>query len=223
MHDKVTPTTYKSFCDAARDALQEENDLLLNETLPRLEAEDCRWHPNGFAVFHIDDHHKLGQLRLHIWPSSPRVVRPGAPPIHSHVWHLCSRVLVGTYTETLYEEIHGAAVEAAQEYRSADIDYLVNRNSFGPSKTSLLRPTSVVSVSAGQFHVVEAGIPHETLIETEAFVATLMIASHPKIQNATVYSASQIASSSYDRPSVSQQEKLTMLNLLNQELARSVV
>ncbi|WP_157365100.1 hypothetical protein [Arthrobacter sp. QXT-31] len=222
MEDKATATTFIEFCDAARDALQEESDRLLDMTLPRLKTEECRWHPNGFAVFHIDDHHKLGQLRLHIWPNSPRVLRPDAPPIHSHVWHLCSQVLVGTYSETLFEEIQGPGLEV-QEYQSADIDYLVDRNSFGPTKTSLIRPTSTVTVSAGQLHVVEAGIPHETQIQSEAFVATLMIASHPRMQKATVYSDSQIASNSYDRPLVPQEEKLTMLNTLNQELARSVV
>ena len=219
MEDKDKATAFKDFCDAARHALQKESDRLLDITLHRLKTEESRWHPNGFAVFHVDDHHKLGQLRLHIWPDSPRVLRPDAPPIHSHVWHLCSQVLVGRYSETLFEEIQSPDV-GVQEYQSADIDYLVDRNSFGPIKRSQLRPTSVVSVSAGQLHVVEAGIPHETQIQPDTFVATLMIASRPEMQSATVYSDSQITSSSYERPTVTQEEKFTMLDKLNQELSR---
>ena len=94
---------YQVFQELARSALEEETIRLSEKGFEQLSSLESRWHPNGFAVFHLNDHHELGNLRLHIWPDTARVNRPGGAPIHTHAWHLCSRVLSGTYTETIYE------------------------------------------------------------------------------------------------------------------------
>lgn len=213
MHDNISSIAFDSFCDAARIALRRESDGLLSETLPALKSSQCTWHPNGFAVFHINDHHELGKLRLHIWPSSGRVGRAEAPPIHSHVWHLCSQILAGTYSETLYEESRSGSEQAAT-YHSADIDYLVNRDAFEPAESTHLRPTSKLTVTAGEFHTVQAGVPHETVIGENSFVATLLLTSAPQLTHASVYAPKQISVSSYDRPILNDAEKFLLLDRL---------
>src|ERR1017187_10377478 len=66
------------------------------------EPRQGRWHPNGFAVFHIGDAKGLGEMRLHVWPRGKRVGLVGQPAIHSHPWDLCSLVVAGCYRDTLY-------------------------------------------------------------------------------------------------------------------------
>lgn len=214
--DKRDEASYESFCEAARGKLEHETDRLLSGTIERLIEKECTWHPNGFAVFHIEDHHDLGKLRLHIWPNSKRVTRTNGPPIHSHVWHLCSRVLVGTYGETLYIEAQPDA--GGREYHSADINYSLDRNSFSKSGKSHLRALEKITVTAGQFHAVQAGIPHETLIDENTFVATLLFTSIPTMERASVFDAETIPASSYTRPVLTHEEKLKLLRHLKEEL-----
>lgn len=217
MEDKHGMESYESFCDAAKAALDLEADRLLDGTIARLSENPGTWHPNGFAVFHVDAQHELGDLRLHIWPNSGRTTRPDAPPIHTHVWHLCSRILAGTYAETLFEDSR-PEWEGASEYTSAEIDYLLNRNSFYTSGKAHLRPSWTTVVSPGQFHTVPAGVAHETNISEDLFVATLLLTSRPILEHATVFGTKPIPASTYTRPVVSKDQQLKLLQHLEREL-----
>lgn len=208
---------FRAFCESAGIALEREADRLLDHVIEGLYSLECRWHPNGFAVFHIDDDHELGNLRLHIWPDGERVTRSDDAPIHTHVWHLCSRILVGTYRETIYAESGPDSMDST-EYHSASIDYLHDKDSFTAASNALLRPKTTTLDSAGTFHLVPAGVPHETLIDDGSFVATLLITSHPVSKKAIMYSPEEIRPSSYDRPVLSDDEKIELLGRLKQEL-----
>ncbi|GAA2177245.1 hypothetical protein GCM10009784_27120 [Arthrobacter parietis] len=145
------------------------------------------------------------------------MVRTQAPPIHSHVWHLYSQILAGSYSETLYEEITDDSTQA-EIYHCAEIDYLVNRNVFEAVGEKTLRPTSHLTVTAGENHTVPAGIPHETHIEESSFVATLLITSAPQATHASVYSKNRILEDSYDRPVLHDAEKFALLAKLTDSL-----
>lgn len=133
-HDNAS---YKRFCATARKALEQEANQLQGRSFEQLASLEARWHPNGFAVFHIHEDHDLGNLRLHIWPDTARVNRPGGAPIHTHAWHLCSRVLSGTYTETIYEEVNSGTA-SGKRYHRGTINYLEDRNSITNSGDSCL-------------------------------------------------------------------------------------
>lgn len=212
-----TGLNYEDFCTRARLALKLEADRLSADSFRQLRTLDCAWHPKGFAVFHIDDNHPLGKLRLHIWPDSDRVTRSDDAPIHTHVWHLCSRILTGTYSETLYEK-SGVDVHDARAYYSADIDYLIDKDSFTASRKAFLKPVATTRNTHGEFHEVEANVPHETLIAEKSFVATLLLTSLPVSDQATMYSPTPIPASTYDRPALTDDEKTIMLQRLDQEL-----
>lgn len=208
---------FETFCESASVALEQELGHLLKNATDRLSSLEGKWHPNGFAVFHINDHHELGNLRLHIWPDTERIIRPDDAPIHTHAWHLCSRILVGTYAETLYEKIGPESVEAS-EYYSASIDYLVDKDSFSASDNAFLRPLATTQDTAGGIHTVPAGVPHETHIEEGIFVATLLIASCPVSEKVTMYSPEEIHDGGYQRPALSQDQKMELLSRLEQEI-----
>jgi hypothetical protein len=208
---------YRAFCAAAGAALEHEAHLLCNTPLDRLLTFESRWHPNGFAVFHLDDDHSLGKLRLHIWPDSERVVRPDDAPIHTHVWHLCSRILTGPYSETIYE-LSGPETAESREYHSAAINYLVDKDSFTAPSRAFLKKVTTTHVTNGGFHTVAADVPHETHVGEESFVATLLITSQPASVQAIMYSSEVIRSSSYERPLLTQAQKMKLLGRLEQEI-----
>lgn len=220
MKRQSATASYKRFCEVARSALEEETVRLHERGLEQLASLEARWHPNGFAVFHLDDHHELGNLRLHIWPDTLRVTRPDGAPIHTHAWNLCSRILTGTYTETIYEEVNLGIVDAGHYY-SATINYLVDKNSIlGPS-TALLKPTVKIQAASGDHHEIAAGVPHETDIPTGIFTATLLFTSSPVLDTVMVYSPEEIHSSSYQRPPLNRNQKVSLLQRLEQESAIS--
>ncbi|MGM7670279.1 hypothetical protein [Microbacterium sp. A93] len=208
---------YATFCESARVALENEAEILLDSSLSRLSSLKSTWHPNGFAVFHLNDEHELGKLRLHIWPDAERIVRPDDAPIHSHVWHLCSHILAGTYSETLYEKVSPGSAQSS-EYHSVAIDYLVDKDTFASPGTACLRPASTILANAGEFHLVPAEMPHETHIGERSFVATLLLTSNPVSGQAIMYSPEEIQTSTYHRPVLSREQKMELLSQLEHEV-----
>lgn len=209
---------YQAFQERARSALEEEAIRLFEQGFEQLSSLESRWHPNGFAVFHLNDHHELGNLRLHIWPDTTRVNRPEGAPIHTHAWHLCSRVLAGTYIETIYGEDSSGTVSAKRYYRGT-INYLEDKNSITDPGSSLLRPTIEVEVTEGKYHEVAAGVPHETCISEGEFTATLLITSPPILEKVHVYSPEEITPSNYHRPALTSDEKMRLLHHLGRQTA----
>lgn len=212
-HDAAS---YKRFCEAARRALEKETIRLQERGFEQIASLEGRWHPNGFAVFHLDDDHELGNLRLHIWPDTLRVNRPEGAPIHTHAWNLCSRILTGTYIETLYKEATPEMV-GAEHYYSATINYLVDKNSILDPSTARLRPTVKIEAASGDHHEVAAGVPHETHIPTGIFTATLLFTSPPLLDTVMVYSPREIHPSNYQRPVLTENQKASLLSRLGRE------
>ncbi|MDT9409728.1 hypothetical protein [Corynebacterium rouxii] len=214
-HDNAS---YKRFCEAARKALEQEANQLQGCGFEQLAFLEARWHPNGFAVFHIHEDHDLGNLRLHIWPDTARVNRPGGAPIHTHAWHLCSRVLSGTYTETIYEEVN-SGTGSGKRYHRGTINYLEDRNSITNSGDSLLRPAFKMKATERKYHEVLAGVPHETYISEGEFTATILITSPPILEKVHVYSPEEITPSNYHRPTLTSDEKVRLLHHLGWKTA----
>lgn len=209
---------FKSFCELASVALERETRNLASTAVEQFSSLEARWHPTGFVVFHIAGSYGLGDLRLHIWPAGERVVRPAGAPIHTHAWHLCSRILAGTYTETIYEESTPRA-PGAKCYQSGNINYLVDKDSVVSGGKALLRPKVTTRSVSGDFHMVPADVPHETLIEKNSFVATLLVTSRPVSKKVTMYSPEEIRDSSYTRPLVTADKKMEILQRLERELS----
>lgn len=218
-HEHV-PVEYAAFCDSARVALEHEARLLRDNDLDQVSAFEGTWHPNGFAVFYLNEEHPLGKLRLHIWPDTTRLVRPDGAPIHTHVWHLCSRILTGTYSETLFETTD-AKPDKAREFHSAHIKYLVDKDNLSASDKAFLKPAVTLHRSKGEFHSVPADVPHETHISESSFVATLLITSHPVSDLVTMYSPEKIQTSTYNRPKITANEKRELLSRLKREVNKT--
>ena len=211
-------TEFSSFCELASVALERETRNLASTAVEKFSSLEARWHPTGFAVFHIDSSYGLGDLRLHIWPAGERVVRPAGAPIHTHAWHLCSRILAGTYTETIYEESMPGA-PGANCYQSGNINYLVDKDSVVSGDKALLRPKTTTRSVSGDFHMVPADVPHETFIDQDSFVATLLMTSHPVSKKVTMYSPGKILNSSYVRPRIDPSKRIELLQRLERELS----
>lgn len=143
------------------------------------EARARHWHPNGFAVFHLGEIAGLGRLRFHVWPRGLRVPLEGQPAIHSHPWALFSLVIVGCYKDIIYR-VRRFDVDAPGRLRGFDIR-------FGPvDEGDYVYPIAAwydVTISEertvpeGHIHQVPAGVLHETPIDLDTCVATLLVTS----------------------------------------------
>lgn len=204
------------FCREAEQALVElvasGHDSLL--TLAR--EHDAKWHPNGFLVFELGSRGP-GRLRLHVWPSGPRHMRATTAHVHTHVWDLYSRVLVGRYEERMYEVVPSDA-DGGNEFHAARIDYARDRNTLRELSVGRLRPEQIVTAEAGEFHAVQAGELHETLIASGAYVATLLIVSPPRLDEALIYSQMELPAPEHVRQGLSQKERDAVLYDLREEL-----
>jgi hypothetical protein len=167
----------ESFYAEAENMLRTRARGVLHQFL--LDSHEGRWHPNGFAVFNLGELEGLGRLRLHVWPRGLRIALEGQPAIHSHPWDLCSLVIAGCYTDTLYR---------AQEFDSDGPGRLRGFHlRFGSGREGdelcpvplwyELTVTDKRAIMIGQLHQMAAGVLHESPIPHDAFVATLLIAS----------------------------------------------
>ena len=206
-------TDFYEFCAAARTELTMKAEQLKETNFELLKSIDGIWHPNGFAVFHLNKTHHLGNLRLHIWPENERVTRPNGATIHTHAWHLCSLVIRGSYAETLFESAQPGELEA-KKYFSASIDYLRDQNAISNPRLSILKPTVTATVRSVEFHEVAASIPHETHIPNKSFTATLLFTSPPVAEEVLVYSDGEVQMGTYERPVVAREQKTALINQL---------
>lgn len=203
---------FEVFCRSADRAIA---DLVASgpESLVNLAREhDARWHPNGFLVFDLGPC-RLGTMRLHIWPNGPRLLRDTAAHLHTHVWDLYSRVLIGRYEERMYEAVP-IGTDGAREFNVARVDYARDRNTLMHSSVSHLRPGHMVSAESGETHAVQAGEVHETLIPSESFVATLLIVSPQRLDEAMVYSEHPLPPPDHVRRVLSRAERDAVLDEL---------
>lgn len=216
---------FSDFCSLSRTYLDGLMNRGKKELWSALNLTPAHWHPNGFAVFRLAEDHPLGALRLHIWPTHRGPVRQDSPPIHSHAWHLCSRILAGTYRETMYRVGDDPYVGARRH--SAKIDYTDAPNDFLPGPPVYIESLDTIECTAGQFHEIPAGIAHETKILDGEFVATLLLTSPPQMDGVMMISSQPIPNTSYHRPRLSQSETRSILRELEahvwNEIPSSVV
>ncbi len=103
-----------------------------------------------------------GSHRIHIWPGAiKRHEMSGHPTIHSHDWELQSLVLGGRYTDVIFEYSEQAPALLAHvvQYGGEAGD------SITPTGDNVrLERRAVRTVSRGQCHHMDIGVPHETLI-----------------------------------------------------------
>lgn len=152
---------------SAEQTLRRNRDKAIDRVLSG--KTEARWHPTGFAVFHLCDLGAGQRLRLHVWPYGNRPIVSGHPPIHSHHWDLHSMVLAGTYVDILYEDdqLEG------DPYFLHEYAYSPDGDSVSPTGTTRLRESGRRSVRTGEFHSIPAGALHQTVITEDASVCTL--------------------------------------------------
>lgn len=202
---------FGEFCRDAERAINEVLDGGLDALLRSASEREARWHPNGFVVFELGSL-SPGSLRLHIWPAGVRQLRDSVEHLHTHVWDLYSRVLVGAYWERMYD----VAIEArgARSFRTARVDYVRDRNTLTEAADTFLVAAETVQADAGESHSVRAGRVHQTLIPLGTFVATLLVVSPPRVEEALVYSEQTLPAPAYSRPRVSADDATAFLDEL---------
>lgn len=203
---------FGGFCHAAERAINQIIDDGRDALLRSAGELEARWHPNGFVVFEFGSVGP-GSLRLHIWPAGARRLRDSSEHVHTHVWDLYSRVLVGTYIERMYS-VAVAAGGDTRSFKTARVDYVRDRNTLTRAADSFLVPAETVRADAGTSHTVQAGKAHQTLIPLGSFVATLLVVSSPRVDEALVYSEQALPASTHSRPIASADEARALLDEL---------
>lgn len=208
-----------SFFSEAEAILRDSAQSVLHKFLSV--HQDGKWHPNGFAVFHLEDPEGLGRLRFHVWPRGLRISLEGQPAIHSHPWDLCSLVIAGCYTDTLYQ-----VRECDRESQGRLRGFVVRRG--GEHEGDLVCPTlswyEVIgkehrAIPEGSIHRVPLGVLHESHIPLNKCVATLLIASKTTdFSKVLLVGNSSFGERRYLRPQVSTEE----LNRIRLDLAATL-
>ncbi|WP_124853465.1 hypothetical protein [Micromonospora arida] len=156
---------------AQRQRLKKERAGAITQVLSGTIAG--RWHPTGFAVFHLGDLGAEQKLRLHIWLAGHRPTLANHPHIHSHHWELDSLVLAGTYTDILFQiDTENGMPYFLHEYADG--------HSVTPRGVVKLRQVAHRTVHTGKFHHIPIGVLHETRVPADASVATLVIMGKPQ-------------------------------------------
>jgi hypothetical protein len=165
---------YDCFVQRATDFL---SDLRLDDVLAAVDPLEIRWHPNGFVVAYTSIHFEGVAARLHCWPAQNRIEVDGHPPIHNHVWHLCSKVLLGTYVEQLYEL--SPADPRSKRFEVYDVSYLDRTLSrISPSGQFVAATVSPpIEYSSGEFHQLRTGAWHATRLDVPLSAVTVMLRS----------------------------------------------
>lgn len=212
---------FEVFCREAERAIA---DLLAagHVALITLAREHgAKWHPNGFLVFELGPRGP-GLLRLHVWPDGPRLMRDASAHLHTHVWDLYSRVLAGCYQERMYDVVPHDA-HGGGEFQVAHLDYARDRNTLMEPSLGYLRANQTVVAEAGSSHAVQAGEVHETLIAADQYVATLLIVSPPRLNEALIYSNNALPAAEHVRQQLTPDERDAVLNKLQDELRKEEV
>ncbi len=160
--------------------------VVTKEIISRLEEYEGKWNPGGFMVFSLGVHQKLGSVRLHIYPQGIARKTAQGPNIHNHAWHLFSKVLIGPYSDTIYElnREEKRGTDGFQLEKAVFRLFETRRNPRGQDTLvtdgTLVRPIPILKrkIPTGQSHSIEAEkIYHLTTIPATQLAATLVIDS----------------------------------------------
>ncbi|MGP4014653.1 hypothetical protein [Saccharopolyspora sp. 5N708] len=204
---------FASFSRLAAEQL-DDVDIEGGALLDRAAALRAKWHPNGFAVFHLGTMPGGGRLRLHIWPTIERVARPKHPSVHCHEWHLASRVLAGVYTDVLYD-----AAPVAGSAQSWLRGFLIR---YQPGRPDIIERSGDAyqiaererrTVTAGETHCIEAGVFHETTVDSTGFAATLALTSG-SVSGISLILGEEAETAAYARPYLSDDQQNAVLSSL---------
>ena len=174
------------FVDEARAYLARWD---LNRARRAISGAAGHWHPTGFMVFHTGDHFAGRSVRVHAWTATRPAGSARHPAHHTHMWHLASKVLAGTYRERTVDmepDPDGPFLEYRTAYRSITDASLV------PSGRRLrIAAERSHSTTAGDIHWMEAGDWHATRIRPTRIrpdgpVVTVMVTSEPVLPYASV-------------------------------------
>lgn len=160
----------RSFTERASTFL---GDWSQSDAIAAIRGRQGHWHPTGFAVFQLGETFEAMPVRVHCWLKSERPVEHLHPPLHTHVWPLAGKVMMGKYVETIYDltpTSDGGLRLYSVDYHSRDDASVAETGSSVAAASSAQR-----SYEAGEIHTVQEGVWHETQIPTGAIVVTVMV------------------------------------------------
>lgn len=153
-----------------------ESIAFVETLLGRLSSTDpgiAVLHPLGFVQFKLK-HTTVESQKLHVWPSFPIDcgARPG-PIIHSHRWHLESRIVCGELGNTIYSVIPSAEPDhqVFQVHHQGDHDLLE-----ATGQLVKCDPIQCQRWRTEDQYTLPSGIYHETSRLSSRAVATILIA-----------------------------------------------
>jgi len=142
------------------------------------------WHPTGFMAFHTRWSFEGMPVRVHCWPRGARPVEDRHPPLHDHMWPLASKVLTGTYSETVYaldDVPDGEYAHYSVEYHTRD-----DATVFDDRRRCQALPVVTSVCVPGEVHHLEAGVFHETTIPESQRVVTVMVTGQREMDSCSL-------------------------------------
>ena len=158
--------------------------FVLSEALDLARSVQGFWHPTGFMAFHTPLRFGTMPVRVHCWPRGARPVEDRHPELHNHMWGLASKVLAGTYSETVY------ALERAPdgEYAHYAVDYHGRDDATVVDDGHRYRVRTVTTrkYTPGEVHKLGVGVFHETTIPETECVVTVMVTGPREIDSCSL-------------------------------------
>ena len=131
---------------------------------------ECTAHPLGFFLFRVWTTDAV-TLRLHYWPAKLRPQPVALTPIHDHVWHLRSRVLLGQLTNIVVE----VEDQRSGEYDLGVITQIDRQDAVSPTDRRVAIRREIRSIhAAGDYYELVPGIFHFTEVPDNNATATIV-------------------------------------------------
>ncbi len=153
-------------------------DVLNDEALFGVVAEQSRFHTNGFAKVVLDEG-EAGRLRLHVWPPDWR--RTSSHP-HGHRWPFASWVVFGELREAVLVEDEQGELFHVYDYLGTDATMPDE-----PTRTVRLAPLALEPRRAGTVYARRTGELHVAAPATDDLVATLVLQGATTTMSTPVY------------------------------------
>ena len=152
------------------------------------------WHPLGFVSCVIRKEKRKFTTRIHYWPKHERRTKNPDWPIHSHVYHLTSRILKGRVRDIQYRLRDGSDYAIYSVQYSGE-DSVIN---FTNRQTSVEKTIDKIH-ELGEEYSVSIGSFHQTQVPMGESVISLVVLSSFVDSNPLVLGTLEEQSYRYDR------------------------
>jgi hypothetical protein len=178
---------HQAYAKRAETLLAAKASAVLDAIPEILRSVRGKWNPGGFMVFPLGLLEDGCSLRLHVWPRGLDRDTDQGPNPHNHALHLSSRIIIGEYSDVIFD-VHRIRNDPDANSHALGLPdiYRLYATYRGPAGIDILKtdgtlvritPRAHRTIRAGDMHHIPAGDYHLSDIPVNSLTATLVLDS----------------------------------------------